>query len=900
MAPPLQAGPRMVPPNERNPGDRNQGKHDPRKDGPRDKKPRRKRGSLIGGFLFAGLLWPLRLVGTVLMIALIAGAVVGVYIFERDTANLPSLDSLRHYEPKLMSRLYASNDQLQAELAAERRIFVPFNDIPKVVRDAFIAVEDHSFYQHPGIDPTAIVRAAITDALRLGTNRRPVGASTITQQVAKNMLLTNEVSLRRKIREAVLAMRIEEVLSKDRILELYLNQIYLGQHAYGVAAAAQAYFNKPLEEITLPEAASLAALPKAPSYYNPFIHPKAALERRNFVLDRMVDNSAITQAQADAAKATPLGAVPYSQPRTIAGADYFTDEVRRRLIARFGQEHTETGGLTVHTTLDPRLQALADKALHDGLLAYDHAHGGWRGPAGHVTPPSGAWATADWAKTLAEQKTPPGMLPTWQLGLVIAETPTAATIGLLQDGKPGTAQLALSTLSWARPIAPNGDLGPLPKKLADVVVPGDVVMVEVAPPTSAPASAPPAQATSAHLPASAPPTPDPAAPLSIVLRQVPKVGGAIVSLDPATGRVLAMSGGWSFAVSQYDRATQAQRQPGSSFKPMVYLAAMEQNISPSQRFLDAPFVLDMGAAGKWRPGNFERSFDGPTSLHAAIAQSLNLVTVRLASRIGMANVAKVAEAFGMVDKLPLLLPAALGAVDTTVLREAAAYASLDTGGIQVVPHFIDSVSDRRGKVIWHASGLDCQGCTDPTQPPSITDTRPRIADAQSTYQVVMMMHGVVVAGTAGGTDKLFKTMLAGKTGTTNDFQDAWFSGFAPDLVTVVWVGYDTPESLGNNQTGAAVALPIWKEFMKGALADRPVLDFPPPPGVTVATWPSEIGPAMDAFKPGQVPGASGPLDTGGQAAAATDNSATPGATPGGAPGAPGAGTGVDKPLGGLY
>jgi penicillin-binding protein 1A len=872
MAPPLQAGPRLVPPSDPNKGDRGTGGRDQRE------KPRRKRRSVFAGSLLSGLLWPLRLVFMLLLVAVGGGLVAGAYVFERDTANLPNIDSLRHYEPKLMSRLYAGNDQLQAELATERRIFVPSADIPKVVKDAFVAVEDHSFYTHPGIDPAAILRAAITDALHYGDHRRPVGASTITQQVAKNMLLGNEVSLRRKIREAVLAMRIEQVLSKDRILELYLNEIYLGQHSFGVAAAAQAYFDKPLDEITLPEAASLAALPKAPSFFNPFLHPKDALDRRNFVLDRMVDNGAITAAQAAAAKAAPLGAVPYSQPRTIAGADYFTDEVRRRLIVRFGQERTEEGGLTVHTTLDPRLQALADKALHDGLLAYDHVHGGWRGPVGHVAPPDGTWATADWAKTLASQPLPPGILPEWQLGLVLAETPSAATVGLLQDGKPVTAAIPLSTLAWARPIAANGDLGAVPRKLADVVVPGDVVML---------------QATAAAQ----------GKPLAVALRQIPKVGGAILSLDPATGRVLAMSGGWSFALSQYDRATQAQRQPGSSFKPMVYLAAMEQNISPSQRFLDAPFVVDMGAAGKWRPGNFERNFNGPTSLHAAIAQSLNLVTVRLASRIGMTNVARVAEAFGMVDKLPLVLPAALGAVDTTVLREAGAYAAIDTGGIAVTPHFIDSISDRTGQVIWRAPDLACGGCADPTQPPTITDKRPRIADAQSTYQVLMMLHGVVVAGTAAGANNGIATTLAGKTGTTNDFQDAWFSGFAPDLVTVVWVGYDTPQSLGNDQTGAAVALPIWEAFMKAALVGHPNLDFPPPDGVTVATWPSEIGPASDAFKPGQVPGASGPLDTGGQTVTASDASAAPGApvAPGAPPAAPGApGGGVDKPLGGLY
>lgn len=861
MAPPLQAGPRLVPP-DRNPD----GRQPPKR--PKQEKPRRKRRFS----LFAGLFWPLRLLATLVMVGLVAGLVGGVYLFERDTANLPSLAKLRHYHPDLMTRLYASNDQLQAELGTHRRIFVPIADIPKVVQQAFVAVEDHSFYEHPGIDPAAILRAGFTDLLRLGQHKRPIGASTITQQVVKNMLLTNKVSLRRKIREAILALRIERVLSKQQILGLYLNQIYLGEGAYGVAAAAQAYFDKPIEKITLPEAALLASLPKAPSYYDPFIHPHQALIRRNYALDRMVANGAITKAQAQAAKASPITPVPYTRPRTIAGAAYFSDEVRQRLIARFGLKRTEAGGLTVHTTLDPRLQRLADRALHDGLLAYDRRHPAWRGPAGHVIPPAGTWTMAAWAKTLAKQKSPPGMLARWQLGLVVAETPGAATIGLLRGGKPVTAQLPLSTLAWARHEDVAGNLGPPPRKLADVVVPGDLVMLKVA---SATHGKPQGKK------------------FSVALRQVPAVSGAIMALDPATGRVLAMSGGWSFSVSQFDRATQAQRQPGSSFKPMVYLAAMQQDISPSQRFLDAPFVLNMGAAGKWRPGNFEGTFNGPTSLHNAIGQSLNLVTVRLAAHIGMRRVARVADAFGMAKKLPLLLPAALGAVDTTVMREAGAYAALDTLGIKVVPHFIDSVSNRNGHVVWRAPGLACSGCNDPARPPSIQDNNPRIADAQSTFQVVMMMHGVVINGTGAGTQPLFATMLAGKTGTTNNFVDAWFSGFSPDLVTVVWIGFDTPRSLGYNEQGAVAALPIWREFMKGALANHPKLTFIPPAGVTLASWPTRFGPALDAFKPGEVPGVSGPLDTGGRgtasATAATDPNAP--ATPGGS---------VDKPLGGLY
>jgi penicillin-binding protein 1A len=686
--------------------------------------PRRRRPFRLVARIFGVLFGLIAVVG-------IAGAVIGFGAYEKFSADLPNVDVLRHYNPPLMTRVYTGNARLLAELATERRIFVPIAAIPTLVRQAFISAEDQTFYTNPGVDPLAILRATVTDLANYGRGRRPIGASTITQQVAKNMLLNNSLSLGRKAREAILAWRIDHTLTKDRILEIYLNQIYLGLQSYGVAAAAQAYFNKSLDQLTLPEAAFLAALPKAPNNYNPFRFPDAARARRDFVLDRMAADHAITSAQADAARATPVEPAVFHRQRLVAGADYFTEEVRRRLIDRFGADQTTQGGLVVNTSLEPSLQRMADAALRDGLMEYDHAHGGWRGPVGHMamTPA----LASGWPATLAQTSRPAGMLPQWRLGMVLSETDAAAEIGVL-DAPPATGPgaaapppqgqmmtLRLASLRWARP-AHDDTLGPEPHRLADVMVPGDIVMV-----STDGAMLPAAPATAAG--------PAPGAPTAqLALEQIPQVEGALVSMDPRTGRVLAMSGGWSFDQSQFNRAIQAVRQPGSSFKPYVYLTAMEKGISPSQRFLNLPYVVNLGAAGKWRPHNDDGSVGGPVSLHVALAQSLNLVTIRVAAQLGMASVAKTAIAFHLVDKMPLVLPAALGAVGTTVLRQAAGYASFDMGGREVTPSLIDSVQDSTGKLLWRAPGLTCDGCENPAQPPSVVDQRKQIADPDSVYQ----------------------------------------------------------------------------------------------------------------------------------------------------------------------
>jgi penicillin-binding protein 1A len=844
------------------------------------------------------------LFGLIFAIGLVAAGAVGLVgysLYDRYSADLPTLDGLRTYQPPVMSRVYAGDDRLMTELANERRIFVPISAVPDRLKQAFIAAEDQNFYSHNGIDPLAIARAAYTDIQRMGEARRPVGASTITQQVARNMLLgSNAVSLERKFKEALLAMRIEHTLTKQRILELYLNEIYLGQSSYGVVAAAETYFDKPLDNLTLGECAMLAALPKSPSNYNPFHFPVAARERRDWVLDRMVETHAISPEQAGAAKAEPLVPNRYRKPDMVSGAAWFAEEVRRRMVERFGEDQTTEGGLIVHTSLDSTLQSAADIALRAGLMRYDHAHGGWRGPVARIG--SMGSLSGDWADALSKVARPPGMLREWRLAVVLDENSTAARLGYLEPDEsanaadssfvPAIGEISLGELGWARPVLNNGDLGGAPHRMDEVLKPGDIVMVE-------PADGTLEMHVNGGKPGRGRSTAATVTLKRLALRQIPKVEGALVSLDPATGRVLAMSGGWDGSTSKFNRATQAQRQPGSSFKPFVYLTAMADGISPSARFDDDAFCL-----GTWCPNNYEMNFGGPTPLRVALEQSLNLVTVRVAQHVGMSAVAKTAIAFHLVDSMPRVLPAALGAVETTVLREAGAYASLAEGGREVVPSLVDSVQDRDGHVIWRPASL-VMGAGDPSLPPVLADPRPSIVDPQSAFQVVKMMEGVVQYGTGIPAVVGLDRPIAGKTGTSQDYNDAWFAGFTPGLVTVVWVGFDAPQTLGDKQTGAAVAAPIWHDFMEQALHGRKVLDFRVPDGVTLDQWDCGNHQCVDAFKPGQVPGAAG-VDGRTDDVMASDSAVqmvpadpdTPPAMAGAVKGP--SGTGVDSGVGGLY
>ena len=780
-----------------------------------------------------------RLAGAGLAVVLLSVSGVGFVIwrkYEVLSAGMPTVGGLLDYQPPVMSRIYAGDGRVIAELAAERRIFAPYAAIPERVKAAFTSAEDQNFWTHGGVDPLAILRAAVTDLETMHSGRRPIGASTITQQVAKIMLLnSNVLTFERKVKEALLAMRIEQTLSKQRILEIYLNEIYLGAGAYGIAAASQTYFNKPLDQLDDAEAAFLGALPKSPTNYNPYRFPAAARARRDWVLGRMVETHAITAQAAHAAMAEPLIPLSFQRPGPVPGSEWYSEEVRRELLDRYGPDQTTQGGLVVQTSLDPVLQQEATRDLREGLMRYDRQHGGWRGPVVHIegvglrprrVRRGGAPEPAvDWAGALATVARPPGMLPGWRLGMILS-TATAG-IGWLDQGKDeqaGDDQTGLGvprtgTMSWS-------DFAWMRQKREPRI--GDVVMIE------------------------------PAAAGAPQLRQIPEVEGAMVSMDPHTGRVLAMVGGWSFESSQFNRATQALRQPGSSFKPLVYLAAMQQGVSPADKFLDAPFVQ-----GSWRPNNYELTYSGPTTLHDALRDSLNLVTIRLAAHIGMAAVAKVAIDLHEVDAMPKVLPAALGAVETTVLREAGAYACIAEGGHEVLPSLIDMVQDRDGHVIWRPQGLVMQAGSDPTLPPAIVDGRRQVTDPDSTYQVLQMMRDVILHGTGVQAGLGIDRPLAGKTGTSQDFNDAWFAGFSPDLLTVVWIGFDNPRSLGEKEDGGHVAGPVWNKFMKTALGDTPRLEFRVPEGISLVRYNTGRGSTVDGFKPGQEPELNNVIAAGG-------------------------------------
>ncbi len=763
-----------------------------------------------------------------LLVLVLIGAATVAYVFLRYGRELPDYHQLANYQPPTVTRVHAGDGRLLAEYAREKRIFVPVSAIPARVKNAFIAAEDKNFYRHFGIDPLGILRAVIDNIRRLGQNRRPVGASTITQQVAKNFLLSNELSLERKIKEAILAIRIERTFSKDKILELYLNEIFLGRHSYGVAAAALNYFDKSLDELTISEAAFLAGLPKAPSRYDPVRNPEAARARRDYVIGRMLEDGYITAAQAEIARAEPL-TVRRRATGDRAQAAFFVEEVRRRLVERFGEAGFYEGGLSVRATVLPKLQEIADRVVRAGLSAYDRRRGGWRGPVARLKLSPGL----DWAAELA--RVDPGFeLRNWRLALVLSADARKAELGFA-DGSRGV--LPYDGVKWARPRLADGSLGRRPKRVDQVVRAGDIVLVAASEEEG-----------------------------TYTLRQRPEVEGALVAMDPHTGRVLAMTGGFSFRQSQFNRATQAKRQPGSAFKPFVYLAALEAGWTPASIVLDAPVVIDQGPGQpKWKPANYSDKFYGPSTLRLGIEKSRNLMTVRLAHKIGMQRIADVARRFGIADDLPPLLSSALGASEVTLLDLTTAYAMLANGGKEVKPIFVERIQDRFGKTVWAADPRPCEGCRmeqwNGQPPPPLPDLRRRVVDPRIAYQIVHIMEGVIQRGTGRRARDLGRP-LAGKTGTTNDSRDAWFMGFSPDLVVGVWVGFDIPRSLGRRETGASVALPIWKAFMKEALADKPPTPFRIPPGIDLVRIDADTGllpgpttrrTVVEAFLPGTEP-----------------------------------------------
>lgn len=759
-----------------------------------------------------GLLgWLFSLGFTILIIA----GVAGVAIFNHYGKSLPDYSQLSKYDPPTITRLYAANGKLLAEYATEKRIFVPLPAIPKLVIRAFLSAEDKNFYEHTGIDFTGLARAVRNNIVNYGQGKSLVGGSTITQQVVKNFLLSNEKSLERKVKEAILAVRISTVYSKDKILELYLNEIYLGLGSYGVAAAAQNYFDKSLDELTVEEAAMLAAEPKAPASYNPRKNYDAAKERRDWVIERMYEDGYITAEQAQIAKATPIN-LKNRDAGEVVQADFFAEDVRRTLSEMYGAEVLYGGGLVVKTTLDEKLQDAADRALRKTLLEYDRRRG-YRGAFYHFN------REDEWKVGLPilTRQHAYQLVDGQKLAVVYALDSRRAQI-VFEDNTTGNLPFAL--MKWTRRVIADGQLGSEVKRPSDIMRVGDVVVVS------------PLKDDEKKLLGSASEKIDKKV---WSLSQIPEVNGAMVVLEPQTGRVLAMSGGYSYGGTEFNRATQAKRQPGSAFKPFVYLAGLESGLTPSTILLDAPVEMSQGAGqGVWRPTNYHNDYLGPTTMRVGLEKSRNTMTVRLAQLIGIEKVLEIGKRFGIYENSPRNFSIVLGAEETTLLRLTNAYGMIANGGKKITPSLIERIEDRNGKTIYRRDKRTCVACrlenlsilNQDALPPELPDNREQIADSRRVYQLISMLQGVTIRGTAARAKEIGKT-VAGKTGTTNESRDTWFIGFSPDLVVGTFVGYDKPRTLGRKETGASVALPAFIDFMKEALINVPDKEFSVPDGI---------------------------------------------------------------------
>ncbi len=723
--------------------------------------------------------------------------IIGFAVMVHFSVGLPDYKQLADYRPLVTSRLYANDGSLMAEYANEKRSFVSIESIPPLVISAFMAAEDKNFYEHGGIDFMGLARAMIINVKNIGTGRRPMGASTITQQVAKNFLLTSEQSIERKIKEALLARKIEKTYTKDHILELYLNEIYLGQGSYGVASAALNYFDKNLKDLSIAELAYLAALPKAPNNYHPVRKKEQAIARRNWVISRMVDDGYISAEEGVKAQEEDL--VVVQRPKNALRVNgYYAEEVRRFIVDKYGEDAMYNGGLFIRTSLDPKMQAAAVKALQDGLLNYDKRHG-WRGAKEKIDV-----SLPDFKETLVNKEIPAYVPEGWLYAVVTNVKEKEAEI-YVSNGKNG--KILLTTLKWARRALENAKISLTPvQKTGDVLSKGDVVFVSLQNEKEG----------------------------TYYLQQVPEAEGSLIALDPHTGRVLAMVGGFSFYRNQFNRGIQAKRQPGSSFKPFVYLAALDSGYTPSTLILDAPIVMRLPDGSVWKPKNYSKKFYGPTTLRVGLEKSRNLMTIRLAQAIGMKKVSSYARKFGIADNLQEVLSSALGAHETTLMKLTTAYGALVNGGRKITPNLIDRIQDRDGNTIYKHDMRPCPNCVgelaSPMEKPEIIDAKEQIQDPVSAYQMVHILTGVVERGT-GRVAKAVRRTLGAKSGTSNDSFDAWFIGFSPDLVAGVWVGFDNPQTLGANDTGGVVAGPIFRDFMSEALKDKPDIPFRIPKGV---------------------------------------------------------------------
>ena len=708
--------------------------------------------------------------------------------------GLPDYKKLSNYQPPISSRVYSDDGKLIAEYAIQKRLFVPYESIPEIVINAFLSAEDKNFFSHPGIDAKGILRATIKNLKNISQNKRLEGASTITQQVAKNFLLTNEVSIKRKIKEAILAFRIERAYSKERILELYLNQIYLGQGTYGIAAASLEYFDKSIKELNYSDAALLAALPKAPSKYDPYKYPKVGKFRRNLVLQNLLENNFISKEQFKKFKNSELN-LKRRKIEIVNEANSYTEEVRRSVNENFGFEKLYSQGLSIKTPLNIKYQKVAINSLRNGIEKYDKRHG-WRGPITNKI------KNKNWKKKLENLKLDPTL--NWKFAEIISVTNNEIKINILEDKENISEFIDFNKAKWT-----------LKKKDATSVHSvGDIIFVKK---------------------------------IKNVwnIKQYPRVNGGIVAINPFTGDVKALVGGFNFKSSEFNRVTQAKRQPGSAFKPIVYAAALENGFSPNSIILDAPFVESQGIGLKnWKPENYGKKFYGPTTLRKGIEYSRNLMTIRIAKILGLDKILNLSKKLDIYEDIPELLSVSLGAAETTLLNLTSAYATFINGGMKIKPTLISRIQDRRGKTILQVKNRECVGCdkffNQASLYPEIKNTNSRVISEETAYQMTSILKGTVERGTAKKLKSL-NVPLAGKTGTTNNNFDAWFIGFSSNLVIGVYIGFDNPKTLGKFETGSKAALPIFKEFIENALYKDDFKEFEIPNNIFLTSLNYDTG-----------------------------------------------------------